>query len=543
MSFTQTFYRCECILFLFVFAVTIWQALLPQFIYTNILDQILSTPRGEGLNTTTFWNCRYYGDLSLSTCSEMAREKLAQRETSRIMVSLYVVGEVIGVTISLKWASISDRFGRKWPMVASCLAQGLFTMVLFLFLIKPLSKWWLIGAYLTISLTGGSLESILIGTKSLISDTCGPTDRTPCLAVNESLRRLAQFLGFTLSGALINYLGASFVCFGCMGAFFVLTVHCLLLPDTRARSGDLSSSYSQILRHYYTHPRYGSGKRAKLSICFSILGRLSFSAPQNLFVMYLISEPFYFNSTLIGVFLGYKTLGLSVICFIYTVVPSNILQTIKDSHMMGAGLTLLAASYILFIFTTTTTTLFLGATLHGMFGLAAVSFNSLLSKSVPEGQLAHTFAITTGLERLLLCVAAPAVGVTHQQTKTWSLHGFCFFIPLLLTVTSGIILAVFWEQFSNQSEVELGEVLPLCQSLDCQTNSQNYSLLCQSPDSQTNSQNYSVLCQSPDSQTNSQNYSLLCQSPDSQTYCQNYSLLCQSPDSQTNCQNYQLPNS
>ena len=42
----------------------------------------------------------------------MAREKLAQRETSRIMVSLYVVGEVIGVTISLKWASISDRLAR-----------------------------------------------------------------------------------------------------------------------------------------------------------------------------------------------------------------------------------------------------------------------------------------------------------------------------------------------------------------------------------------------------------------------------------------------
>ena len=326
-----------------------------------------------------------------------------------------------------------------------------------------------------ISLTGGSLESVLIGTKSLISDTCGPTERTPCLAVNESVRRLAQFLGFTLSGALINALGASFVCFCCMSAFFVLTVHCLLLPDSRARSELLCSSYSQLLKHYYSHPRYGTGERAKLYIWFSILGRLSFSAPQNLFVMYLISEPFNFTATLIGVFLGYKTLALSVICFIYTVVPSHILQTIKDRHMMGAGLFLLASSYFLFMFTTTTNTLFIGATLHGMFGLAAVSFNSLLSKSVPEGQLAHTFALTTGLERLLLCVVAPAVGLTYQQTKTWSVHGFCFLIPLLMTVIAGVILVVFWKQFRSQTEVVLGEVLPFCRHQSSVSSTVNYA--------------------------------------------------------------------
>ena len=42
MSPPHTFYRCECVLFLFVFTVTVWQALLPQFIYDNILDEIIS---------------------------------------------------------------------------------------------------------------------------------------------------------------------------------------------------------------------------------------------------------------------------------------------------------------------------------------------------------------------------------------------------------------------------------------------------------------------------------------------------------------------
>ena len=40
----------------------------------------------------------------------MAHENLAQQATSHIMVSVFVVSEVIGVAISLKWAGVSDRF-------------------------------------------------------------------------------------------------------------------------------------------------------------------------------------------------------------------------------------------------------------------------------------------------------------------------------------------------------------------------------------------------------------------------------------------------
>ena len=311
-----------------------------------------------------------------------------------------------------------------------------------------------------ISLTGGSLQSILIGTKSLISDTSKPADRTPRLAVNETVRTMAQFLGFTLSGALINTLGAEIVCLGCLTAFLVSTVNCFLLPDSRAKR---NNSYSQLFRLYYPDKRYETEERARLSIWLSILGRLSFSAPQNLFVIYLISEPFNFNATFIGVFLGYKTLALSVICLLYTLIPSDLTGTLKDSDMISAGLSLLSVSYLFFMVSTTTATLFLAATLNGMFGMAAVSFNSLLSKSVPEEHLAHTFAITTGVERLLLCAVTPAISFTYQNTRTWPVHGFCFVIPLVLTLISGIILIVHWEHFriSDQTRSLMSETLPV----------------------------------------------------------------------------------
>ena len=315
-----------------------------------------------------------------------------------------------------------------------------------------------------ISVTGGGIETILIGTKTLISDTCKPSHRTKCLAVNESVRTFAQVLGFSLSGALINSLGSAPICFGCMGTFIVLSVHCLLLQESRAKPVPQYDSYSKLFRFYnYSHPRYSTEKkRARLSICLSILGRLSFSAPANLFVIYLISEPFNFSATLIGAFLGYKTLALSVICLLYTIIPSYLLKTIKDTHMIAAGLSFLALSYIVFMVSTSTVTLFLGGTLYGMFGLAAISFNSILSKYVPESQLAYWFSITTGAERLLICLTIPAISATYQETKLWPVHGFCFIIPLVLTLTSGIVLAVYWKQFSNQTKTVLTECLPLC---------------------------------------------------------------------------------
>jgi hypothetical protein len=279
--------------------------------------------------------------------------------------------------------------------------------------------------------------------------------------VNESVRTLAQFLGFSLSGALINFLGAPIACIGCLCAFLMLAVHCLLLPSSRAEPGSPKNSYSQLIRLYYYQSTYGTDKRARLSIGLSLAGGLSFAAPQNLFILYLISEPYNFDAYLIGAFLGYKTLALSVICLVYAVIPSARTKTIKDTHMIAAGLFLLASSYLVFIISTRTLTLFIGATLYGMFGLAAVSFNSLLSKAVSEGELAHTFAITTGFERVLLCIITPAVGVTFQQTKTWPLHGLCFVIPLILTFISGIILTVYWKQFSYQTISDSDEILPL----------------------------------------------------------------------------------
>ena len=130
--------------------------------------------------------------------------------------------------------------------------------------------------------------------------------------------------------------------------------------------------------------------------------------------------------------------------------------------MIAAGLSFLALSYIVFMVSTSTVTLFLGGTLYGMFGLAAISFNSILSKYVPESQLAYWFSITTGCERLLICLTIPAISATYQETKLWPVHGFCFIIPLVLTLTSGIVLAVYWKQFSNQTKTVLTECLPLC---------------------------------------------------------------------------------
>ena len=148
-----------------------------------------------------------------------------------------------------------------------------------------MQRWCVIGAYLLISLTGGSLESILIGAKSIISDTCKPAMRRPRLAVNESVRTFAQFLGFTLSGAFVDTFGAPFVCFMCMSAFFMLTVHCVSLPECRGNSSQQpGSSYLEVMRASMI-------SSSAPVLWLSILGRLSFSAPANLFVWYLIGEP------------------------------------------------------------------------------------------------------------------------------------------------------------------------------------------------------------------------------------------------------------
>ena len=58
-------------------------------------------------------------------------------------------------------------------------------------------------------------------------------------------------------------------------------------------------------------------------------------------------------------FLGYKTLALSLICLVYALLPTTAAR-VRDTHMVVAGLALLAAAYILLIVATSTLTLFMG---------------------------------------------------------------------------------------------------------------------------------------------------------------------------------------
>ena len=312
----------------------------------------------------------------------------------------------------------------------------------------PFQRRVVIASYSLIALTGGTQGNFLIGTKTLITETSKVRCRTHRLAVNECVRTFAQFLGFSLSGALLQLMGSQLLSFSCTFSFILLSVYCWLLPQV-----DTTTVTTVQLKLY---KETWKTKRLNLVFWMIVMGRVCFTGPDNIFVMFLLNFPSAFpvSSTLIGIFLGYNILTFSLICFVYALMPSFSKAT-SDCSMIGIGLTLLMMAYACFCMSTSMISLFLGATFHGMYGFSAVSLNSILSKIVPENQLAQTFATVKATERILCCLMAPVISVTYQNTKHWFFPGTCFLIPLALCAVTGVILIVFLKQSFHISEQEI----------------------------------------------------------------------------------------
>lgn len=174
----------------------------------------------------------------------------------------------------------------------------------------------------------------------------------------------------------------------------------------------------------------------------NVLSRVSYGAPDNIYIMFLIAPPFNLTPPLVGVFLGYKMLVLAGVCVVYSAVPA--LKTRTDTQLTLTGQVSLLLSYLALLLATSRTLLFVGATLHGAMGLSNVGLSSLLTKTTSPTQLAQSLATVGAVERLLKCLVTIVLCVLFHWTKAWSLPGTCFALPLLLTTLSLLLASGYF---------------------------------------------------------------------------------------------------
>ena len=104
----------------------------------------------------------------------------------------------------------------------------------------------------------------------------------------------------------------------------------------------------------------------------------------------LIQPPYNFSPSLLGVYLGYKTAALALVCLVIVLTPLS--RGSRDYLLTWCGLVFLGLSFLLHVLVTWPGLLFLAATFSGLYGLTTVSLKSYLTRSVRETRIAQTLA-------------------------------------------------------------------------------------------------------------------------------------------------------
>lgn len=294
----------EPVLAMFLAAYIPSSTLVSQFVYVvvssrNNLTQ-LQAKTGQYLNGTDV------SEICKSDQFEYIHElqNYVQSQAAELNMILNVSSALPAVLAVLYFGAISDRVGRKIPLILPIIGQLIKCTIYVLTLYFRLPLKLLILASVLEGLFGG-LTTIMMSGMAYITDICEKTNRTFRITVLEVACGLSAALAQVLLGYAITYLGFLYPFYIIMGVHAINLLYVIFfVPEMRfAKKANKLVSPKHILRTFrlYTVDD-GTGRRLKRLLC---LGALTFcsmtvSGRWDPLTLFQLNSPLCFTSVLIG---------------------------------------------------------------------------------------------------------------------------------------------------------------------------------------------------------------------------------------------------
>ncbi|XP_052058550.1 proton-coupled folate transporter-like [Mytilus californianus] len=364
---------------------------------------------------------------------------IVQAESANVLMYLGFVGTFIAVIPILVLGSLTDRYGRKFPLYLSLVGILLKEIVMTVTVYKGLSLWFLALGEFFLGITGhfGLFLAAMMG---MIADITTPgKDRAIKIIVLEGTAAVA--LAFSILGIGFwikdgNYRHPLIMCIACTVLALILTLTLLSETSKTNKKKDTRICTKSVMCACFDVYRNGSRIRNKKLLIGQIIFCINSGAllgKSNVVTLFLLNKPLCWNEVDVQVFT----------CFQILVNWVAILFGIKIVHKYLADYTIVIAGTVSAIASSVTLAFSLEdwiVYLYAVISIMAVStsplLRSVLSRLVLPDEQGSLFACIGSSELLLTSLAQLFYGYVYKETVSY-LPGLVFLI------TAGVLVIEF----------------------------------------------------------------------------------------------------
>ncbi|CAJ1065567.1 proton-coupled folate transporter [Xyrichtys novacula] len=421
----------EPVIFLSMFAISLQSPLITQYVWDRISDDL-------GYNGSRRTRC---GNTSVTTKDPLQQ----QVETLTAHWSLYISlgGFSVALLVVPLLGSWSDLVGRRpvliIPNIGMAVQAGIYLVVMYLKL--PLV--YFLAARLLSGLTG-EFSAVLAACFSYVADVSDRKSRTSRVAILEACLGLAGMLASIIGGQwrkAQGYINPFWLVLATnLGAvlYSYLFVQESITPDPNAKLLTYRH-HKNVWKLFSTGGISGqtSANRYKLwlyLLSLALVVTVHFGS-RELFVLYELSSPLCWGSTLIG----YGAAALQM-AYLTSLMGLKLMKTcLKDSWIAVVGLVSNISGMLVFSVADTTVLMFVGYGLLFLFMAPLPVLRSKLSKLVAPSEQGALFATIACMDSLCFLAGSGLFNSIYPLTLTF-MKGFLFLCAaVLLVIPAGII--------------------------------------------------------------------------------------------------------
>ncbi|XP_006894147.1 PREDICTED: solute carrier family 46 member 3 [Elephantulus edwardii] len=445
----------EPAIFLSAFAMSLTMPLTTQYIYRRIWEE------------TSNYSIAF--DSNISECEKnksspiFILQKEVQKKASLFGLQVDLCGLIPGIVSTFILLSHSDHYGRKLPMVLSCVGS-LATSVWLCLVVYLALPFQLLLASSFLGALCGNYTTFWGASFAYIVDQCKEDkEKTVRIAVVDLLLGLITGLTGLSSGYFIRELGFlwSFLIITLVIAVNLIYILFFLgTPTTEMQSREVLEScaeaFKSLLLRTYLLFKNAAGRRGAL-LCLLLFSMIAYYVVligiSPIFILYELDAPLCWDE----VFIGYGS-ALGSVSFVTSFLGIWIFSyCMEDIHMAFIGLFTTLSGMALVAFSRTTV-MMLSVRLLFIFSIMPLSvLRSMLSKVVSSAELGTLFACISVLETLGGVIAVSSFNGIYSATVAWY-PGFTFLLSAVLMLIPAI---------------------SLCSAMCISRNSESYTLLIQ----------------------------------------------------------------
>ncbi|XP_064617023.1 lysosomal proton-coupled steroid conjugate and bile acid symporter SLC46A3-like [Liolophura sinensis] len=411
-----------------------------QFVYARLESNLLR--EGNVTLNGTVKNSHCVATIGNDSGAQIVAR--AQNMASSWQLYLSLVGGIPSVFATILLGSLSDRIGRKvlllLPAVGAAIRSATYCAV----------SYWGLPLYCLLIVHGiegctGSFVATLLASFAYTSDiTARGKKRSLQITIMESMLGIALGISNLTLGFMIKEWGYTVPNIPALVMNIsagLVTV--FLLPETRksgpySKSPSLGKAFYRVF-HFYFSTKNGNPRDCYLiSIATFAMASLAFVGASGVETLYVLNEPFCWNSVQIGYFATTRALCQAFAAVLIVKLLQFCLSDVGIALVSGACK---VASLLLEGFATKDAYMYVVAVI-GMSGIAVLAMiRSIMSKMTPKDKLGAVFASIASVEAVTNMTASIAFVAIYQETLTFY-DGTVFFCMAFVVSVSMVLYLI-----------------------------------------------------------------------------------------------------